>query len=110
MKTTAKCLIALSLLLLAFTLVSTQAHAQQRESKPAIDSAAPIDESLEAETKVRYFYTDKDGKKKYVSNGKTQKMWSMILTKCPQCIDVAEEFNVNIYQNKKYIKKSTTAQ
>lgn len=99
MKTIKRCLIGLSLSLLVFTLATTQVHAQQKESKP-------IAGTLQTETKVRQYYIDSEGKKKYVSQGKTQKMWTDILSKCPTCLAVAEEYNVNIYQNKKYIKKT----
>lgn len=78
----------LSLLLLLCTLATTQVIGQQREIKK----------------EDRYYYLDSEGKKKYISNSKTQKMWSEILEKYPQAIDIAEKYNVNIFQNKKYQK------
>lgn len=48
------------------------------------------------------YYRIIDGKKKYISNSKTQKMWTEILTKYPAAISIAEKYNVNIYQNTLY--------
>jgi hypothetical protein len=110
MKTTAKCLIALLLSLLVFTLGTTQAHAQQKGSNSQADSTKPIGEEhintlLQSENKVVYYYIDEYGKKKYISQGKTQGMWNEILAQCPSCLEVARKYNIKIYQNKWYVKK-----
>lgn len=110
MKTTAKCLIALSFLLLAFSLATTQAQTRQKESKSKTDSSQAIGEEnintlLMTETKTVSYYIDENGKKKYISTGKTQSMWNEILLKCPDCIEIAKKYNIHIYQNKWYVKK-----
>lgn len=80
-----KCLTFL-LFVFAFTLVTSLVKGQSRE----------------IQKEDRYFYYDTSGKKKYISNSKTQKMWTEILELCPDAIKVAQEYNVNIYQNKYY--------
>lgn len=73
--------------LLVCTLGITQVNGQQRSTLQKED---------------RYYYVDANGKKKYVSNSKTQKMWTEILEKFPDALAVARKYNVNIYQNTAY--------
>jgi hypothetical protein len=60
---------------------------------------------IETEKVERAYYVDNNGKKKYFPNTKTQQVWDKILNQCPKCLAIAEDNNVNIWQNTKYIKK-----
>lgn len=59
-------------------------------------------EKREIKTEQRKYYVDKQGKKKYISTSKTQTLWNEILDKCPQCLEQAKKYNVNIWQNDEY--------
>lgn len=104
-----KKLLCLSVLfsVLLFMLPTKQVIGQAKEDSATMllkqIKGSPV---IRKEDKVRYYYTDpQTGKKKYVSESKNQHMWTEILMLCPSCISVARKYNVNIYQNKEYVKK-----
>lgn len=73
-------------------------------SAKAQSSGMEAEQGVKQETK--YYRIDSLGKKKYLTNSKIQRMWNEILHYCPDCINVAQEYNVNIFQNIKYKKAS----
>lgn len=61
---------------------------------------------VKVESSMKFYRIDSTGKKKYIPNGKTQKMWNEIIEACPDCVSIAEKYNVNISQNNLYKKKT----